>query len=169
MTENNEAIEKNEEPALEPILDNPAPIESESLTPPKPRRGRPPKNPGPLPEQKVGETTAKKPGRPKSRATLDDAQIANMARQIQGLHMIAAQATGLPELGITEKESTMLAHSIALVSAEYGLSMSGKTGAMLQLIGTAAIVYLPRMGAINQKIKQRQAEKRAQTIVEMPT
>ena len=48
----------------------------------------------------------------------------------------------------------MLADGIAAVSREYGLSMDGKTGAALQLIAAAAIVYAPRFKAINNRAMQ---------------
>lgn len=138
--------------------------------PPKRRRGRPPKNPA-LQEQTVnGDTAAKRgPGRPKKNPGMSGDELMGLSRQIMGLHMIAAQATGIAELQINETEAGMLATSIDRVSQEYGLSMSGKTGAMLQLLGTAAIIYMPRLGVINAKIKQKQEEKRRATVVDIQT
>ncbi len=138
-----------------------------SAEPPKRRRGRPPKNPA-LQEQTVNPGAEQKrgPGRPKKQAgpQFSAEDVTKLARQIQGLHVIAAQATGLGELVISETESVMLADSLTKVSEEYGLSLSGKTGAMLQLLGTAAIVYMPRFASINQKMKAKKASEA--TIIE---
>lgn len=119
-------------------------------------RGRPRKIPlvegaAPVPPA----TAAKKRGRPPKRAVYSDEAKSTLARQIIGLHLIASQATGIPELALSEPEAAMLAESVAAVSVEYGLSLSGKTGALIQLIAAAAMVYAPRFGAINKRVKQK--------------
>lgn len=71
-----------------------------------------------------------------------DAQA--LGRQIQGIHILAAQITGIEEIILSEGESTELAKSVLSVCAEYDLSIDGKTGAALQLLATAAMLYIPR-------------------------
>ena len=130
------------------------------VSPPVKRgRGRPPKNPqasnGAGNEIPGNAAPVAKRGRPPSKLKgLSIEAQANLAKQIQGLHFIAATATGLPELQISDQEAAMLADGIAAVSREYGLSMDGKTGAALQLIAAAAIVYAPRFKSINNRAKQ---------------
>ncbi len=150
----------------------PVPSPAQSSEPPKRRRGRPPKNPA-LQEQSVTGSSAtpgeqkRGPGRPKKNAGPQYSQedTLKLAKQLQGLHVIAAQATGLPELMISDTESVLLADSVAKVSEEYGLSLSGKTGAMLQLLGTAAIIYMPRFASINQKIKAKKAAQVTDAVI----
>src|SRR5574340_1260761 len=67
---------------------------------PKRRRGRPPKN----------------------NAQRD---VNGLARQIFGLHTLAAMATGIPEAAISEQESAMLATALDSVADQYGLSLDG--------------------------------------------
>jgi len=97
-----------------------------------------------------------KPGRRKKGMSAEDQS--NLSRQIIGLHQIAAMATGIPELQVGEKEAELLASALANVSAEYGLSLSGKTGATLQLLGVAAMVYLPRLSALKARVAAKKAQ-----------
>ncbi len=148
----------SETPAVEaqPTV-QPEPVES---TPPIKRgRGRPPKAAnGAASEVPADAAIAPKRGRPpsKNKGLSAEAQ-ANLAKQIQGLHYIAASATGLGELQLSDAEAVLLADGIAAVSREYGLSIDGKTGAALQLLAAAAIVYTPRLRAINARRAQAQA------------
>ncbi len=87
-----------------------------------------------------------------------------LGKQLVGLHHLAALATGLPELVIGETEGQMLAGGIQAVCDEYGLSLSGKTGAAIQLIGAAGVVYMPRLLAI----RARRAAERAQAEKDAP-
>ena len=139
------------------------------VSPPVKRgRGRPPKNPqasnGAGNEIPGNAAPVAKRGRPPSKLKgLSIEAQANLAKQIQGLHFIAATATGLPELQISDQEAAMLADGIAAVSREYGLSMDGKTGAALQLIAAAAIVYAPRFKAINNRARMQTANQETET------
>lgn len=131
------------------------------------KRGRPPgsKNrkpgePGALPETPLGAAPpASAPrGRPRKVAQIDSTLL---ARQIQGLHLVAARATGLPELELQETESMLLAEAIASVSREYGLALDGKTGAVLQLLGACAIIYMPRLAHVTARRKAARAQSEA--------
>ena len=147
--------EATETAAIEPQpAAQPEPVET--TAPVKRGRGRPPKAAnGAASEIPSDAQPVAKRGRPpsKSKGLSAEAQ-ANLAKQIQGLHYIAASATGLGELQISDAEAAMLADGIAAVSREYGLSIDGKTGAALQLLAAAAIVYTPRLRAINARRAQ---------------
>lgn len=130
ITENtDENVPNPEEFVLEPDI-----IE---LTP-KRGRGRPPKT------ETVGSETVKKPVKRKPSAN----NVDNLSKQIEGLHIIAASMTGIKELIISSTESSMLASSIITVCDEYNLSIDGKTGAAMQLLATAAMIYAPRIISI---------------------
>lgn len=156
----NEKIETNisdETHGIAPEIVNEAlesePLPEPEIEAPKKRRGRPaaPK----LDETEIGGSAATKKRATKKQVYTNEAR-AKFAQQIMGLHYLAANATGLEDLLITEQQSEMLAESLITISAEYGLSMSGKTGALLQLAGTAAIIYVPKIIVIKQKIRARQ-------------
>jgi len=121
----------------------------EETQPPPRRRGRP---------RKDGSTgpASERPKKSNSRKT-ESAEA--LARQIMGLHQVALLATGIPECQITEQESVILATALNAVVEEYGLSLSGKTGAALQLFGAAAIVYGPRIISIQQRNAQAKKKK----------
>ena len=167
---------------LPPIIESESESESaiqepkQETAPPK-RRGRPPgvKNaPKPPMEEKQIEagsaTQQPKRGRPrKNSEEFSESSKIGLSKQVQGIHMMAAQLSGFQELAISEAESLMLADAIINTSHEYGLSLSGKTGALLQLVGTAAIIYIPRFSIINQKIKVEKRNKRnSETIIDDP-
>lgn len=122
-------------------------------------RGRPRKVPvadGATPVPVSAAAPSKRRGRPPKRtAAYSDEEKNSLARQITGLHLIAAKMTGIPEIEISPPEAVCLAEAVANVSSEYGLSMSGKTGAMVQLIATAAMIYAPRFGAIKKRINEK--------------
>lgn len=139
------------------IMSSAAPI-----APDAPRkRGRPPgstnkpRAPGaPLSETPISANPAPGTaprGRPRKVVQID---AGLMAKQLQGLHLVAARATGLQELEISEAEAAMLAESVAAISREYGLSLDGKTGATIQLVAACAMIYLPRLAHITARRKQ---------------
>lgn len=129
----------------------------------------PPKKRGPGRPRKDGSSPpgvkAEKPGaakesaaKPQRRGAKLSAEAVNdLAVQIEGLHVIAAMATGQPILKIDPKEALMLAKGISAVAEEYGLALDGKTGAAMQLFGAAAMVYGRRAWALLQARKAAQA------------
>ena len=130
----------------------------ESVEPAKPRRGRPPAS------EKVGDTGTPKTTAPRTRAPRKKAEPVNdhidpgtLAKQLQGVHVMVAMLTQSPEMQLSEPESIELAKAVSGVCAEYNLSLNGKTGAMIQLLGAGAMVYLPRIMAIKQRKAQEQA------------
>lgn len=132
----------------------------ETVEPAKPRRGRPPAS------EKADDTgtpkaTAPKTRTPRKKAAPSDQTIEpeTLAKQLQGVHVMVAMMTQAPEMQLSEPESLELAKAISGVCAEYNLSLNGKTGAMIQLLGAGAMVYLPRIMAIKQRKAQEQAER----------
>lgn len=110
------------------------------------KRGRP-----------AGSKTAK-PGAEKS-ATRKAQDTAALAHQIKGLHSLAAMATGLQIMNISDQEAGILASGVNAVCEEYGFALTGKTGAALQLFAAAAMVYAPRIMYLQaEKAKQKAAE-----------
>jgi hypothetical protein len=103
-----------------------------------------------------------KPGRkPKASKKMEPDAL---ARQVEGLHQLMALALGVPELALQSQEAAMLGGAIAAVCDEYDLSLSGKTGALLQLAAAAAMVYGPRFVAVGQRVKQAQARAKASPL-----
>lgn len=145
-----------EEMGIQPeIIPPETPPETPPEIEPKRRRGRPPKDAAaPGAEKKEG---------PKKTASRKAEDTEALAHQLVGLHQFAALATGLPELVISEKEGQMLAKGINAVADEYGLSLSGKTGAALQFLAAAAMVYVPRGLAI--KARAEKARREAEIVV----
>ena len=142
----------------------PLPETIQGIEPPKKRRGRPPKNP--IPETGIPGEEKKPTEKPKRRGKFDAESTARLAKQLQGIHMMAAQVTQLGELMISDQESAMLADALVNISAEYGLELSGKTGATIQLLGTAAMIYLPRFHVISQKVKTAKANRESSQVLE---
>lgn len=87
--------------------------------------------------------------------------VADLARQIQGIHRVAALATGLPLLEIADQEAAMLASGISAVAEEYGFALSGKTGAALQLFAAMGFVYGPRVIAVKRMRDEMRAAQAA--------
>ena len=150
-----EEIENGSLPPVESVIsDNETPPNSEA--PRKRGRGRPPgsgkKNPD-------GSPVAK-PEKSKSRKASD---VEAFAKQIQGIHEMIALITPFPEMRLSESESVMMAKALDAVAEEYGLELDGKTGAAIQLIGAAAMIYGPRALVIRARIAKMKAE---QTVAE---
>lgn len=148
------------------------PAETADVTAPtKRKRGRPSKaEHAASAADKVGASPVssaprgRKPGR-KARPEFSAEARVILAAQIEGLHKISAMATGIPELMLSRDESVMLADAMANVAQEYGLSLSGKTGALLQFAGVAAFLYAPRFFAVNDRVRKAKAARDAATII----
>lgn len=135
----------------------------------------PPQRRGPGRPRKDGSTPpgpkTEKPGAPRAAeskpqkrgAKMSAEAVSTLAKQIEGMHAMAAMMTGIPILQISSAEAQLLAGGISAVAEEYGLALDGKTGAALQLFGATAMVYAPRIIQI-QKMK---AAARA-NIVDVP-
>lgn len=131
------------------------PEENPTTEAPK-KRGRP-----------KGSTNAKPNSeQPRKSANRQAADVAAFGQQLVGIHKLVAMATSLPIMQIDDTEGLMLAKGINAVAEEYGIAMTGKMGAALQLFGAAAMVYAPRAIVIMAQMK---AAKQAQAnIVDVP-
>lgn len=124
------------------------------VDPPKKRgRGRP------------ATGTNPRKSRPKKRPQASNIDSAKLGRQLVGIHLMCAQMTGIHEAQISESEGIALAESIVKICDEYGLAISGKTGATIQLLGTLAVVYVPRV--ISFEMRKGAAQKQAQQSTEI--
>lgn len=125
--------------------------ETVEAKPPGKRRGRPP-NSAKLEAEKPGASAKSATPKPTKRgAKMTQEQTSLFAKQLAGLHMMAASITGRPVLQLGDAESMALAQAIGGFAEEYGLSIEGKTGAALQLAGTMAMVYVPRLMIMRQQ------------------
>jgi hypothetical protein len=141
----------------------------ETVEPAKPRRGRPPAS------EKTGDAgtpkaTAPKTRTPRKKAAPSDQAIEpeTLAKQLQGVHVMIAMMTQSPEMQLSEPESLELAKAVSGVCAEYNLSLNGKTGAMIQLLGAGAMIYLPRLVMIKQRKTKEAQEREMQDTIHNP-
>src|SRR2546423_10441970 len=86
-----------------------------------------------------------------------------LAKQLIGIHTIAAKLTQMPFVAIDQTEADMLADAIDNVAREYDLALDGKTGAFIQLMAAAAVVYGPRV-MMYQAIQRRSRREAGQTV-----
>jgi hypothetical protein len=140
----------------------PAPDTSPADVAPPVKRGpgRPPgSKSAPVSPTTSGESAPKPRGRPKAKPEKIDGDA--LAKQVDGLHKLVALATGIPELNLQPPEAQMLGEAISRVCEEYDLSLSGKTGALLQLAAAAAMIYAPRLIAVNARVQAASRAKAA--------
>jgi hypothetical protein len=95
---------------------------------------------------------------PSARKTKKPVDTEDLIRNLQGLHILGAMVTGIPELALSDSEARMLGTSVGRVCEEYGFEISGKTGAAVQLFGAAALVYLPKFIHVRQRAQAARAE-----------
>jgi hypothetical protein len=93
---------------------------------------------------------------PKTRRRKSTVDASALAKQLRGIHSLAAKLLPIPGpngtklLELDDTEATQLAEAVAAVAKEYDLELSGKTGAAIQLLGVAAMIYGPRIYVIQQ-------------------
>lgn len=161
-------LNPNETPAVgadgfltAPAGDAPAGADSVSVEPPQRRGpGRPRKDASASAAPKT-----EKPGAPKSASAkpqkrgekMTQEKLGLLGKQLVGLHIMAARMSGIPELEISPPEGDILANGIAAVAEEYGLSLDGKTGAALSLLGACAMIYAPRFIMVQQRVRRAQS------------
>ncbi len=107
------------------------------------------------------ENRAKR-GRKKKTREADPESIADLSNTILGFHQLAYMATGLEDVLITEKQAGMLATSMDNVSREFGIALSGKTGAIIGMLATCAMIYVPKALTISMKINAMKKAKATQ-------
>lgn len=107
-----------------------------------------------LKETPIGTGSAGATSEPETKARrkrFKPVDTTELAKKIQGTHMMLAMMTGINEMQITDMEATMLAASLADVAKEFDMQPNGKAVAVVQLLGTVAILYLPRIAMVKQK------------------
>jgi len=98
---------------------------------------------------------ANKPGRKPNKKAAPTGEA--LGKQLVGIHALAAMFLQIPEVQITEQEGVTLGNAVVAVCEEYNLSVSGKTGAAIQLLAAAAMIYAPRAFVIKARIDQNRA------------
>jgi len=162
-TANDDSVLPADEPA--PLsLNNDAPPDAETRRKPGRPKGSGANNAEALLQRKVedaGGETNNKPGpkpKPKNGKKANSMDATNLAKQLAGIHMIAAMFTKTPELQLTEPEALNLSNAIVGVCDEYDLNIDGKTGAAIQLLAACAVTYGPRAFQINWRRAKERAE-----------
>ena len=152
--------------AAEPVVEEtpgPAPLElnPDDAEPVRKKPGRPAgggaKKTEELLHQTIeGEGAPAKRGRKPSikdapKSNIDPGKLGN---QLVGIHQLAAMFTNTPELQLTDQAGRALGEAIVNVCNEYDLNISGKTGAMMQLLATSAMIYAPMFMAVRFRYAQ---------------
>lgn len=157
--------EKDVDAALQQQLENPAPLATEKAEetvapapdaqPAKRGRGRPSNAEKALndvlqKENVSGDNSGaagatNKPGRKPGSTKSGLIDAAALGEQLVGIHALAAMFTQIPEFQLQPQEGEALAKAVVAVCQEYNLSLSGKTGAGIQLLAAAAMIYAPRI------------------------
>ena len=104
-----------------------------------------------------------KRGRKGKKREADPESLEELASKIKGLHQLAYMATGLEDVLITDKQAGMLAASIDSVSREFGVMLSGKTGAIIGMVLTMAMIYAPKVFIVMAKIDAMKKAKASQS------
>lgn len=178
------AAEKDVDAELEKQLQTPtvAVVETAEETtftqePPKRKRGRPSNAEKALEDvlqkENVGDDSVKpgvtnKPSRKSGGSKSGIMDPVALGEQLVGLHALAAMFTQIPEFQIKPEEGANLAAAVVAVCQEYNLSLSGKTGAGIQLMAAAAMIYVPRVLHFKSRISQAQ-QNEAAVNVQQPT
>jgi hypothetical protein len=99
------------------------------------------------------------PKRRKGPSAVKREDVEALARQVMGGHMIVAQFTGIPELVLTEQEAVAVSSSILSTASQFGVDLSdgGKWMAMLGMVATLGMVYVPRVMAIQVRARTARA------------
>lgn len=128
---------------------------------PKRRRGRPPGSgktgSAKSPEQIEAGADSGKPSKRAKAAQFDKQARELFAKQLLGVHTLAAQITGIGELQLAPPEGAALADAVCNTCEQYNLAIDGKTGAFLQLAATAAMIYAPRYMHFAARVRAQQA------------
>jgi hypothetical protein len=157
-----ETVKTDAPKATPPIDTGAAAPEPQAAARPRRGRGRPfgsRTSVPPLTETPVGSEAAgdaPQDAAPKTRRRKSTVDASALAKQLRGIHSLAAKLLPIPGpngtklLELDDTEATQLAEAVAAVAKEYDLELSGKTGAAIQLLGVAAMIYGPRIYVIQQ-------------------
>lgn len=125
---------------------------AQSAIPKKRGRGRPPKNPDAPANAAPIEATA--PKRRKIKRTPEEiinhkANVWLIRSQILAKHLFKDES-----LAMHPMEAAMLAESLYEMEQEFHIEVSGKMAAVLSLLGSVAIIGVPRFDAIMERRRQ---------------
>jgi len=153
VDETTEKLLSQPEPEIPTALEPETPVEA-----PKRKRGRP-SNAEKVIHETIAATAdgaANKPGpKPAKKTGGKTADPALLGKQLVGIHALAAMFTQLPELQLSEQEGEQLGAAIINVCDQYSLSVDGKTGAAIQLLAAAAMIYAPRAFMIKRRLEEQ--------------
>jgi len=102
-------------------------------------------------EEKKDKVKVKPKKKPKE---LDAVELESLANNIFGMHYMLATMLKMPEFVLEESEARALASATAGMQREFGFKVSGKTGAVIAMIGASAMVYVPRVIKIKTRVAQ---------------
>lgn len=131
-------------------------------------RGRPRKDGSTAPTKETPSGSAPRRGRPPKSGTkkvYSVDEITLLGKQLVGIHAMASMMTQIPEAAISDPEGLMMAQSIVNLADQYDLELDGKTGAAIQLLATAAMIYAPRVIAVKRRMAAEQANTSTQPQV----
>ena len=125
-----------------------------SSVPKKRGRGRPPKNLDANPDARANTASpveATAPKRRKIKRTPEEiishkANVWLIRSQIMAKHLFKDESLALHPM-----EAAMLAESLYEMEQEFHIEVSGKMGAVLSLLGSVAIIGVPRFDAIMER------------------
>jgi hypothetical protein len=86
------------------------------------------------------------------------ATVEDVGKQIYGLHAIMAMMSGIPEVALQPEEAASLAKAIITFGEEFDFQPNPKIMACITLIGTSAMIYVPRMPIILKRIAAKKAQ-----------
>lgn len=81
--------------------------------------------------------------------------IDSYSRQLKGWHEAAALILKEPSLNITETEAIELTTALSVVVEEYGMVVDPKISALIQLIGVAGVIYIPKAIHVKRNLDAR--------------
>lgn len=115
------------------------------------------------PGEETPEAAGNEGAAPKRRARAPKAEkVQAFAQQIFGVHQVLAAVSGAPEFAIGEAEAMALAHNGLAVAAEFDVELGGRWAALIGLIGTAGMIYVPRLIAANARMQKARRAKAAE-------
>ncbi len=102
-------------------------------------------------------------------APVDENSAKQIAESLLLIHNLAAAALWMPELTLDPNEGQLLGTSIAGVARHYKWGgLAEKTKDWMLLIGTASMIYLPRIRAARERVANSPAKTQNKRVPEKP-
>lgn len=83
-----------------------------------------------------------------------------LAKQVMEAHVMVAKWTRQPKLNVDETEARILASAIEAFFREFDIEISGKSGAITQVIYALFMVYGPRLPAFQEVLERMKRQAR---------